>query len=221
MLANPIYIGRPVWGKTTKAAFFVMAADGADYVEAKWTGKKPKQKYKSKSEWIPAVEPSEELRIIDDETWVKVQAKLDKPKVRASVPRSELLWLRPLVVCSSCMKPMRGWAPRSIPNARSYMCATYQDWKTIDNPHGCRKNRVLASAIEAKLSEFLKTYGIGIHATVSKRSARIDKLLLETGDAESVLYDVIREMKEFVLRHLPADQHHLLGAEGGIAIDEA
>ena len=221
ILKNPIYCGKPAWGKTSQAAYQRIAPDGAGYLDPVWKGNREAYLSIPEEDWVHATTPCEELRIIDQETWNVVQGKLKgtTPGTR-NPPRSDQLWLRPFIFCAGCGRGMRGWAPLKNPQMRSYMCSQYADYQG-DNPTGCGKNRILAGVIEGKLEEFLQKVQADAKIATRGRGTRIDKLLLELGDRESVLYAVLREMRSYVEKHIPPEQLDKLGVEGGIAIDEA
>lgn len=163
LLENPIYVGRKSFNKRTGAAYQRIPANGQGYIEAEWENNKPKYQKLPKDQWVAPTATDEAGRIIDDELFERVQAKLAGITTPNRAPRSAALWLTPFLTCGSCNGKMRGWAPATNRAHRSYFCATFDIDQKAGQPPRCRKNRVLADTVEAALTEFLQRYGEACH----------------------------------------------------------
>ena len=125
----------------------------------------------------PAFEP-----IVPREVWDKVQRKLDEAKKAnegkgaKKGPRSPELWLRGLLVCGRCGKPMRGWHPRNDKYLwKSYFCGTYGNYGA-KNPTGCKLHRVKAEVLEQVAERYLEEKHRQLRMTIEAQQRGDDEL---------------------------------------------
>ncbi len=105
VLRNTIYIGKPSWGKR---------------INKRRPGTANKtQKRRPESEWETITDES--LRIVDDQTWQRVQKRLNKPRRNPKGGRSPRYLLTGLLVCGDC------GGSYTLYNGRSYRCSSHQN----------------------------------------------------------------------------------------------
>ena len=140
ILRNDLYVGRLVWNKQ-------------HYVKDPWTGKRLARP-NPEDQWI--VEAVPHLRIVDDELWNRIQARLDR--IRASAPvtkaRKSRFWehrrarhlFTGLMVCAEC-------GGRMIAAGKDYIaCDHARNQGTCSHKRGVKRH-----LIEEVVLETLKT----------------------------------------------------------------
>jgi DNA invertase Pin-like site-specific DNA recombinase len=221
MVTNPIYIGFPTWNKSAGGSFVEWSNN--TYSEVEWVNNQPLKRTRKVADWILCDEREDECKMVDDETWKRVQEKVQGIKGGKRSPRSDDLWLKDLCYCAKCMRVMRGWHPRKKPVCRSYFCSNYNDYQGPNNPTGCKTNRVSADLLEKIVDRYLEETGQKTKVLLAYRSNKelLTSLLHQMGDKESELFAILNQMKDFVKPHLTPEQQDLLGVEGGIGISDA
>jgi DNA invertase Pin-like site-specific DNA recombinase len=162
LLRNPAYVGRPAWNKRGGSRFVEYVNGQVKKVEA-LKGRIVLGRSRKPADFVQAV-GSEYKPIIDPKVFDLVQRKLaasatahDNPSRKP--PRTASFWLRGLVTCAHCGKPMRAWnSPGRGAGYRSYFCGTYGTFGKT-NPTGCRSNRVKAEVLEAIVADYLEGVG--------------------------------------------------------------
>lgn len=155
LLRNPAYIGLPSMNKRASGRHW-------EYVEGEMRAVKGKAKagrVRKQEDWIgpdKLVYPP----IVPVETFNKVQRKLSLGRLanrsKPRSPRVASFWLRNIVYCAGCNRPMRAWNENHGTNTyRSYFCANYGQYG-INNPTGCRANRVKADLLEGLVERYLE-----------------------------------------------------------------
>lgn len=105
ILRNSIYVGRPAWGKR---------------MNKRRPGTANKlQKRRPEAEWD--IFEDESLRIISDDVWNKVKARLDRPARAVKNGRPPRYLLSGLIKCASC------GGHYTLFNGRSYRCSSQQN----------------------------------------------------------------------------------------------
>lgn len=160
-LMNPAYIGMPAYNKRSSGRFWEYVG-GEMHPVKRTKGRAKAGRTRSQDDYIfpskPVFAP-----IVPIELFNEVQHKLKKsskeykekvPSPRS--PRTASFWLRNILFCSGCSKPMRAWnANPDRPNPyRSYFCANYGTYGK-QNPTGCRSNRVKAELLEQIVERYL------------------------------------------------------------------
>src|SRR6266516_5182506 len=93
--------------------------------------------------------------ILDDETWRKLQAKLDAMPQRKSTAPKDTSLLTGVLFCAKCGGPMyRLTSTRKHPNGKTYVTAYYRCHGTSRKPSKCRNMAAMAD-VEAKVSEYI------------------------------------------------------------------
>ncbi|MCX7428985.1 MAG: recombinase zinc beta ribbon domain-containing protein, partial [Planctomycetia bacterium] len=112
------------------------------------------------TDWLCPEKP-EYRPLIAQETWDKVQVKAaalhDKYRAPTTAPRTAELWLRGLVVCGWCGKPMRAYVGSKTNNQPpGYSCSGYMQHGKR-NPHGCKQHHVPHEFLERLVLDYLTT----------------------------------------------------------------
>lgn len=126
--------------------------------------------------------------ILDDETWQRLQAKLDAaPKRNSTAPKDTAL-LTGILACAKCGGPMyRFTSTRKHPNGKTYVSAYYRCHGTPRKPSKCRNMAQMAD-IEAKVSEYIETHkSIEIMETVVVKGNTYGKQQAEVKAAMTAL----------------------------------
>jgi hypothetical protein len=108
--------------------------------------------------------PSDQIRperdefkpMVNVEVFDRAQAKLAATKTRAyKAPKTASLWLRGVVVCAKCGKPMRGLSGNPGNGLEpGYLCAEYGRWG-LRAPSGCGHYRVEHDLRESLVLDYL------------------------------------------------------------------
>ncbi|MBN2022972.1 MAG: recombinase family protein [Pirellulales bacterium] len=149
LLTNPVYLGRPTYNKESGGRFMEFS-NGQVRTAARKTDRprdKADQIAPDKEEFPPVVAP---------EVFEKARAKLAATKKRVyRAPKNAHLWLKGLLVCSRCGKPMRAQSGNERNGlAPGYICAEYGRWGSRA-PHGCGHFRVEHDLVETLVRDYL------------------------------------------------------------------
>jgi site-specific DNA recombinase len=126
--------------------------------------------------------------ILDDETWQRLQAKLEAtPKRKTTAPKDTAL-LTGILVCPKCGGPMyRFTSTRKHPNGNTYVTAYYRCHGTPRKPSKCR-NMPKMTDVEAKVTEYILTHpSIEIMETVMVKGNAYGKQIAEVKAAMAAL----------------------------------
>ena len=165
VLRNNAYIGKPSWNKSGQGVYFEDDGTAIKPVQTSKDRRKPKTAWYMPEEAI--FDP-----IIDQDTWYKVQAKLDQPKKKRN-PKTAEMWLAGLVVCAGCGLRMRGQKRKHF---CQFLCQT-GDRRRIGKPGSCMRNTVHHDMIEEVIDKYLAEVGIALETLIK---AQDDFGLLET-----------------------------------------
>ncbi len=168
ILRNELYVGRLVWNKQR-------------YIKDPWTGKRLARR-NPEDQWI--IKETPHLRIIDDELWDRVQARLNS--IRESAPvskaRKTRFWehrrarhlLTGLMVCAECGGPM-------IAAGKDYMaCDHARNQGTCSNKRGIKRDRIEETVLEALktnlmqpnlVEEFIRAFHAEVNRLERERNA--------------------------------------------------
>ncbi len=208
LLENPVYLGLPTWNKAGNSRFMEFTAGQVQGVNGRKTGRK-----RDESDLVSLEQP-EFPPLVDQETWERVQAKLAKSKARDRAPRrasrTAELWLRGLVVCGKCGRPMRAYAG-SERNCQppGYSCATYMRWGA-KNPTGCKQHHIPHDVLENLVLDYLTETAPQVSSLLQATEADslhdAKPLITALAQTDNRLGGVWLDMLAFVEEHLP-DQH--------------
>jgi hypothetical protein len=180
VLANPVYVGRPTYNKQSSSRFMEFSNG-----QVKAAERKPARKRAESDQIRP--EKSEFAPIIDPDVFDKAQAKLAATKTRAyRAPKTAHLWLKGLVVCAKCGKPMWGLSGNGGNGlAPGYICSQYRRWG-IRAPSGCGHFHVEHDLLESLVLDYLTQ-------TAPQIKALLDATTADNLDAARPLLDAINK----------------------------
>jgi DNA invertase Pin-like site-specific DNA recombinase len=200
MLTNPIYRGVRAYGKTTQAEFYRHANGRIE--EVPWHKNRPVVEKGPRTDYIVPAEEFNTEPLIPRELWERVQGRVEQRKAPSHfAPRTSGLWLRGLLYCGRCGKPMQGYNPSQSPSGReSYVCGSYMSHGGPENPTGCRRNAVRASTIESLLFDYLERTGRKIESVLKTRNNEplLGNLVGDLGEKEEAILATYRDMGRFV-----------------------
>jgi DNA invertase Pin-like site-specific DNA recombinase len=155
LLQNPVFLGYPTFNKRGQGKYAEWT-DGAPQPTSVVPGTvRPKKgRRRERKDWIAPAQPQFPA-IIEKKLFDEVQAKLKASSEKHGKTRTRRVasfWLRGLLFCGKCRKPMRAW---NEPGWRTYFCGTYGTYGK-HNPTGCRCHRVRAEVIEGIVMEYLE-----------------------------------------------------------------
>jgi DNA invertase Pin-like site-specific DNA recombinase len=169
LLRNPACIGLPAYNKQGGSRFWEFLG-GEMRPVAKDKGRVKAGRKRDKADWIgpdkPLFKPLVPVVLFN-----RVQRKLEQSskeyagKVKPRSPRTASFWLRNIVVCAGCNRPMRAWNAniKGQQPYRSYYCANYGQFGKV-NPTGCMANRIKAALLE----EIVERYLAETHEKISR-----------------------------------------------------
>jgi hypothetical protein len=218
ILANPAYIGKPASNKKGAGRHWEYV-DGAMSAVKAVKGRIKSSRTRKREDWIlpdkPVYPP-----IVPVELFDKVQAKLARhsqelkangPKPKS--PRVASFWLRNILYCSNCGKPLRCWNEHYGDNHtyRSYFCPTYGTYG-IKNPTNCGPNRVKAELAEGLVDKYLEETQEKIVRLLSRKSDDpIKPLEGDLEDKRKELVSLQSRMEAFTKRHETTDDEGDVG----------
>jgi len=149
LLSNRVYIGKPTYNKASTSRFAEFS--GGRVTEAK----RGVSRQHAEADQIEP-EKDEFKPMVPVEMFEQAQAKLAATKTREyAAPKTASLWLRGLVICAQCGKPMIGQAGSPKNGLEpGYLCAEYGRWGT-KAPTGCGHFRVEHVHLEAAVLDYL------------------------------------------------------------------
>lgn len=156
ILHNPCYLGRFVWNKIGKSEFTEYVG-GKQSEVAKVRGKVKLNRRRDSKDFI--VSNNQEFEpFITKETFDLAQSKMGKSGQGSAKrgPSDASLWLRGLLVCGKCGKPMYS-QPANGGNKGGYCCSTYVRYRRI-NPTGCKCHRILHEPVEKAVMEWVSKF---------------------------------------------------------------
>ncbi|HEV8066558.1 MAG TPA: recombinase family protein [Planctomycetaceae bacterium] len=175
LLGNPAYIGMPVMNRRAGGRHWEFVDGKMQPVKAI----KGKVKAGRKRETTDYIFPDKPVfkPIVPIDIFNAVQKKLENASARykdlAIKPRSPRIasfYLRNVVYCGRCGRPMRVWNETYGDKVyRSYFCPTYGT-HGINNPTGCRSHRVKADVLESLVDSYLKETHSKIATLLSRKS---------------------------------------------------
>lgn len=166
ILSNKRYLGMSVWNEKLGGRFHEykngqiaeIPQEARDALYA--SGKKTKRilRRNAEEQWI--VCPGAHPAIIDPDVFDLAQKKLAEVKDNKNrAPRTELLWLKDLLWCGSCMKPLKG----SVHKGKAwYYCRTYDnaDHQGLAASCGCGRNTISHEQAERLVNDWLGDKGL-------------------------------------------------------------
>lgn len=218
-LMNPVYIGLPAFNKRASGRFWEHV-DGKMQPVKKNKGRTKAGRTRQQSDYIFPARLVFEPPIIEVTLFNTVQRKLHesskeyKEKVPTPrSPRTASFWLRNLLFCSGCMKPMRAWNanPNTESAYRSYFCANYGTYGKV-NPTGCKSNRVKAELLEEITERYLRETHEKIASLIEAKTDKDVELIcpLES-DLEQKRNELLR-----LFRHQSRFVHRIEQEEGDL-----
>ena len=159
LLKHPIYIGFPTVNKRGSGRHKEFVG-GEERPVPQVNGRTKAGRNRDPQDWWqPSTREFEP--VVGVELFEDAQAKTKKSSQRhhnpkKKPPRTASFWLRNLLICAKCGKPMRAWnATENGLRYRSYFCATYGTYGKV-NPTGCRSNRTKAEVLERLVEKYLE-----------------------------------------------------------------
>lgn len=201
ILANPIYVGRPVWNRSR-------------FEKDPETGRRVRRE-RPREEWIEAHHP--ELAIVDEATWAAVHARVKRGAGKVT-GRPQAHLLSGLLRCGGCGGPI------VIVDAYSYGCS----WRKERGPTACaaparfKKAPAEAALLEGVRSQLLsaEAWEIAqreIREAMKRRAGDVGIYRRRLAEAEKVRENVLAAIRAGILT--PSTRAELVAAEG--AVDEA
>ncbi len=155
LLRNPAYIGTVRLNNVSRGEFTVY--DGTQLVAAKNADRKLVRNPSERQ----IITPDQHEPLIKRETWDRVQEKLSSRQSGPTPPKRDDLWLRGLLVCGGCERPMHTWCQGKT--TKGYICGSYYRYQQTHSPQddtGCGRNWVshedAEKLISARLGEALE-----------------------------------------------------------------
>lgn len=200
ILANPIYVGRPVWNRSR----FVKHPD---------TGRRIRQE-RDPSEWVHQEAP--ELAIVDEATWQAAQARqrgCSVPSGRPGAGRPPRHLLSGILRCGACGGPM------VVIDRYQYGCATAKDRGTCTSSLRFRRidaeHALLAGVRETFLTdEAFQRYQRALTAALKRKAPDTDSAKRKLADAERVHANLMAAIRAGIIT--PSTKAELLSAEAAV-----
>jgi DNA invertase Pin-like site-specific DNA recombinase len=208
MLRDEVYLGYPCFAKRRAGRFHRHDADGG-VVELEGTlrGKDTR------------ADPADVIRcatrlfepLIDRPTWDKVQKKLRSRETKNHAPRNPSLYLKGLVVCAGCGKPMQSRGDRM-----EYYCGTWDNHRTHGNLDDCpcERNGVPQTVIEDHLGRYLDEAGKRLDLLTEGLSTAslTDRLAEQEGDAWRGFAEALERLENYLRQYHPAEYDEICEA---------
>lgn len=198
ILANPIYVGRPVWNRSR-------------YEKHPETGRKVRRE-RPREEWIESAHP--ELAIVDEATWAAVQAR-QKKATGPKGGRGMAHLLSGLLKCGGCGGPI------VIVDAHCYGCSRRKE----RGPEACSAPaRFKKVPAEAALLEGVRTQMLSeaawevaqreIREALKRRAGDVGAYRRRLAEAEKVRENLIAAIKAGIIS--PTMRTELASSEGAV-----
>ena len=196
VLGNTIYLGRPTYNKASNSRFMEFV-DG----QVKTANRSKLYRKRSEADQIRS-EEQEFSPIIDEAVFDKAQAKLAAAKKRTyRTPNNAQMWLKGLVVCGKCGKPMR------IAQAH-YVCSNYSRFGARS---GCGHFSVEHELVETLVLDYLTIAKPKVKALLDASTAdnleAAKPLLTAISETKTELGCLWLDMSDFTEKHLPSKAH--------------
>jgi hypothetical protein len=213
ILRNPVYIGLPSYNKRGGGRFWEYVGGEMRRVQAE-RGRVKAGRKRDKSDWVGPDRPLYPP-IVPVELFNKVQHKLERDsaeyreKVKPRSPRTASFYLRNLLYCAGCGRPMRAWNANTDGSQpyRSYFCANYGQYGR-NNPSGCQSNRIRAALLEKMVEQYLtETHAkiAGLLAATETEPAILQPLQGELAEKAGELFELRSAMVKTVAEY---ERHH-------------
>lgn len=145
ILRNPVYVGAVRNNHTSQAEF--SKYDGKKITKA---DNKDRKTVRNPEEAVILVRDKHEA-IVDTTLWETVQKKLNDRKKRVQPPRRDDLWLRGVLYCSKCDRPMHIFSSKTK-GVKGYICGSYYRFNQTRSQAdftGCTRNWITHERAEA------------------------------------------------------------------------
>jgi DNA invertase Pin-like site-specific DNA recombinase len=156
-LRNPVFTGFPTYNKRAQGKYAECINGTTKHVELVPGEVRPKKGRIRRTEDMIQPETAQFISIVDIETFLVVQEKLDEASRKQGKKRSPKVasfWLKDLIFCGKCRKGMRNTSQ----NGRAYYCSTYGTYGKV-NPTGCKCHKVKADLIESVVLQYCEDIG--------------------------------------------------------------
>jgi DNA invertase Pin-like site-specific DNA recombinase len=204
ILSNPCYAGAFVYGRTARGRFHDYDGEKPVELPVPSGGKrKDRHVHLSRDRWI--VKPDQWVPLVDLKTWDKAQRKLQERATGPRPPKAADCWLKGILYCGHCRKPM---AVRRARGQVNYFCLSYHKAQMFRLPRTCNHNSVLHQDAERLVLDYLAKLKIDL-TTGTDREA-ILKLYALRGQKEDLLAQTIRKG----VQAYSAEVRKLFGAGG-------
>jgi hypothetical protein len=205
IVSNPAYVGDLAFGRKAGARF--AAFDGERVVEMP-----PDANRKPGRRGRPVFSPGRWPGLVDRETWDKAQRKLARHGDEPRPPRTADAWLKGLLYCGKCRKPMK---PSRVRGRVHYCCPTRRYQAVYGNPSGCGYHYVRADAAERLIADKLAS----LKGALTDPDARSRVLALYAARGQK-LDDVARLVKDGALAFADLLEKRFQGDGGGGRLGE-
>jgi DNA invertase Pin-like site-specific DNA recombinase len=210
ILKNPAYRGAYAFGRRSLGRFADF--DGERVRELPSVkGKRPARDVRKPPEkWI--VKEGQWPGLVDEETWKATQKKLAACKKGPRPPRTKDAWLKGILFCGTCRKPM---IVRRRGGTLGYSCLAYHQQWTHGNEHGCGFNRVTHAEAVRIITRRLAEMKISLESDCEREA--ILSLYATKGRK---LDDVARLLKDGALEYVDLLLDRFAGDGGGGELGE-
>jgi hypothetical protein len=193
ILQNQRYLGTAIWNEKLTGRFHEIRNGQIQEIPQEQrdalyaSGKKTQRilRRNPEAQWLTC--PGAHPRIIDPDTFDVAQKKLAEArdeKVRA--PRKQAFWLKDLLWCATCMKPMKAGFYKGKP---WYFCRTYDkaDHHGLTRECRCGRNNISHDEAERIVFAWVQEKGMNLKHVNDTDMASIDHLIADNKD-QSDLY---------------------------------
>lgn len=192
ILSNKRYLGTAIWNEKLGGRFHEVKngqiveipQEARDALYA--SGKKTKRILRRNTEEYWIVRPDAHPAIIDPDTFDLAQKKLAEVKDNKNrAPRNDALWLKDLLWCGSCMKPLKG----SVHKGKAwYYCRTFDnaDHQGLAASCKCGRNTISHEQAEELIKDWLKDKGLQLSVVNKEDLASIFKAIADHKDQTEI-----------------------------------
>jgi DNA invertase Pin-like site-specific DNA recombinase len=152
ILSNPANIGQYAYNRTSQARFYESVGQRVVEMPVVPVGKRKKRttRQRDRKDWI--TRDGSWAAIIDRQTFDRTQRKMEERKKGPMPPRSGDSWLKGLLRCGGCGKPL---VVRRIKGRVAYCCLSYLKAKQLGLACACGYNRVYHDDAEKLVTDRL------------------------------------------------------------------
>jgi DNA invertase Pin-like site-specific DNA recombinase len=193
ILRNPRYLGAAVWNEKLGGRFHevqggrIVPIPQEKRDELYRSGKKTQRILRQNPEEGWVVCEDAHPAVIDRPTWELAQQKLAEGKDdKTRAPRKEAFWLKDLLWCAGCMKPMKA----GICKGKAwYYCRTYDKADHEGLAHDCRcgRNNISHDEAEKIVLAWVREKGVELQGVSDTDVTSIYRLIADNKD-QSELY---------------------------------